>query len=93
MLIREITVADWPEVWPIVRDVVQAQQTFAYDAGLNAEQAHGIWIEAPPGLTVAIAEGRVVRTAKWGPTSPLTSPSRNPPWTDCNLQRLRAVVA
>lgn len=68
MLIRALTAADWPEVWPIVREIVRAQQTFAYDPCLTAEQAYGTWIEASPGLTVvAIAGGRVVGTAKMGP--------------------------
>jgi GNAT superfamily N-acetyltransferase len=68
VLIREFTTSDWPEVWPIVREIVQAQQTFVYDPGLTAEQAYGIWIEASPGLTVvAVADGRIAGTAKMGP--------------------------
>lgn len=68
MLIREFTAADWPEVWPILREIVRAQQTFAYDPDLTAEEAYGTWIEASPGLTVvAVADGRVVGTAKMGP--------------------------
>jgi GNAT superfamily N-acetyltransferase len=69
--IREFTAADWPELWPIVRDVVQAQETFTYDPGMSAEHAYDIWIERPPGLTVvAIADDRVVGTAKMGPNQP-----------------------
>jgi predicted N-acetyltransferase YhbS len=68
VLIRKFTASDWPEVWPIVREIVQAQQTFAYDPGLTAEQAYGTWIEASPGLTVvAVADGRIAGTAKMGP--------------------------
>jgi GNAT superfamily N-acetyltransferase len=69
VLVREFTAADWPEVWPIVRETARAQQTFAYDPRLTAEQAYGIWIEASPGLTVVAvaAGGRVVGTAKMGP--------------------------
>lgn len=68
VLIREFTAADWPELWPVVREVVRAQETFAYDPGMTAEQAHSTWIEASPGLTVvALADGRVVGTAKMGP--------------------------
>jgi ribosomal protein S18 acetylase RimI-like enzyme len=66
--IREFTAADWPEVRPIVRDVVQAQETFTYDPAMTAERAYDIWIECPPGLTVvAVADGRVVGSAKMGP--------------------------
>ncbi len=68
MQIREFTAADWPELWPIVRQVIQEQETFAYDPGMTAEQAYDVWAEVPPGLTVvAIADGRVVGTAKIGP--------------------------
>jgi hypothetical protein len=67
VLTREFTAADWPEVWPIVREIVRAQQTFAYYPGLTAEQAYDTWIEASRGLTVvAVADGRVVGTAKMG---------------------------
>jgi GNAT superfamily N-acetyltransferase len=66
--IREFTSADWPELWPIVRQVIQAEDTFAYDPGMTSEQAHTAWAEELPGLTVvAIADGRVVGTAKMGP--------------------------
>jgi ribosomal protein S18 acetylase RimI-like enzyme len=68
VLIREFTAADWPELWPIVQEVVQAQETFTYDPGMTEEQAYDIWIEVPPGLTVvAIAGDRVVGSAKMGP--------------------------
>lgn len=71
MEIREFTDADWPQVWPIVRDVVRAQETFPYDPAMTADQASGIWIEAPPGLTVVATEGgKVLGTAKMGPNRP-----------------------
>jgi len=51
-----------------MREVIQAQETFAYDPGMTAEQAHDVWAEVLPGLTVvAVNEGRVVGTAKMGP--------------------------
>ena len=59
--IREISEADWTQVWPIVRDVVEAAETFVYDPSMSSSQAWEIWVEAPPGLTVvAIEEHRVV---------------------------------
>jgi GNAT superfamily N-acetyltransferase len=68
MRIREFVEADWPRVWPIVRDVVQAEDTFPYDPSMTATQAHDIWIETPPGLTVVAVDGdRVLGTAKMGP--------------------------
>jgi len=66
--IREFADADWPDVWPIVREVTRAQETFTYDPLMTAEQARDIWVEAPPGLTVvAIEADRVVGSAKMGP--------------------------
>ena len=71
MQIREFVEGDWPRVWPIVREVVQAQETFAYEPAMTAAQAHDLWIEAPPGLTVVAVEGdRVLGTAKMGTNRP-----------------------
>ncbi|MGD0061907.1 MAG: GNAT family N-acetyltransferase [Streptosporangiaceae bacterium] len=69
--IRQIRETDWAQVWPIVRDVVRAAETFAYDPSMSSSQACQIWVEAPPGLTVvALEEHRVVGTAKMGPNHP-----------------------
>ncbi|MEH1058056.1 GNAT family N-acetyltransferase [Micromonospora sp. CPCC 206171] len=71
MLIREFTDADWPQVWPIVREVVVAADTFVYDPGLTEESARAMWVEAPPGVTVVAVDGdRVLGTAKIGPNKP-----------------------
>ncbi len=71
MEIREYAETDWPQVWPIVRDIVRAQETFPYDPAMTPDQAREIWIEAPPGLTVVATEdGQVVGTAKVGPNKP-----------------------
>jgi GNAT superfamily N-acetyltransferase len=69
--IREFAEADWGQVWPIVRDVVQAAETFTYDPAMTAGQAHDMWVEVPPGLTiVAVDGGRLLGTAKMGPNRP-----------------------
>jgi ribosomal protein S18 acetylase RimI-like enzyme len=69
--IREIRATDWAQVWPIVRDIVEAAETFAYDLSMSSSQARETWVEAPPGLTVvAIEENRIVGTAKMGPNYP-----------------------
>lgn len=71
MQIREFTEDDWPQVWPIIREVVRAADTFTYDPAMTAEQAYDIWVEAPPGLTVvAVEEDRVLGTAKMGTNRP-----------------------
>ena len=71
MQIRALVEADWPQVWPIVREVVQAADTFAYDPAMTEAQAHATWIEALPGLTVvAVERDRILGTAKMGPNRP-----------------------
>jgi GNAT superfamily N-acetyltransferase len=66
--IRSFVEPDWPQVWPIVRAIVQAADTFAYDPAMSEAQAHATWIEPPPGLTVVAADGdRILGTAKMGP--------------------------
>ncbi len=69
--IREFVEGDWCQVWPIVRNVVQAEETFAFDPSMTAAQAYGLWVEAPPGLTVVAVDGdRVLGTAKMGTNRP-----------------------
>jgi L-amino acid N-acyltransferase YncA len=69
--IRPATEDDWPVLWEIVRTVVAEGTSYAYPDDLTSEQAHGIWMEPPPGETVvAVVDGRVVGTAKWGPNRP-----------------------
>ena len=67
MEIRPFAEADWPLVWPIVRDVVRAADTFVYDPAMSEAEARAIWILPPPGRTVVAAEGtRILGTAKMG---------------------------
>jgi GNAT superfamily N-acetyltransferase len=71
MQIRPFTETDWLEVWPIVRQIVRAADTFAYDPAMTETEARAIWIESPPGLTVvALEDGRILGTAKMGPNRP-----------------------
>ena len=71
MLIREYTNTDWPSVWPIFQEVVNAGDTYAYDPRWSSEEARGVWVEAPPGRTVVACDGSsVLGTAKMGPNRP-----------------------
>ena len=71
MSIRPITEADWPGVWPIVEAVVREGETYAYPLDLGPDEAHDLWVERPPGLTVVLEEdGRILGTAKMGPNRP-----------------------
>jgi GNAT superfamily N-acetyltransferase len=71
MQIRAFVEADWREVWPIVREVVRAADTFAYDPAMTEAQARTAWLESAPGLTVVALDGeRILGTAKMGPNRP-----------------------
>ena len=71
MTIRPATDGDWASIWPIFREIVAAGETYAYPEDLTYEEAQGLWIEQPPGLTVVLEEdGRILGTAKMGPNRP-----------------------
>ncbi len=70
-MIREFVEADWPQVWPIFRDVVRAADTFTYDPATAEDEAREIWVEPAPGRTVVALDGeRVLGTAKMGTNRP-----------------------
>lgn len=70
-MIRPATDADWPAVWPIFSETVEAGETYAYPLGLSSDQARALWMEPPPGQTVVLVEdGEVLGTAKMGPNRP-----------------------
>lgn len=67
MRIRRFSEEDWPQLWPIVHNIVRTEETFAYDPAMTSAQAHDIWIEKPPGLTViAEDDDRIIGSAKMG---------------------------
>lgn len=72
--LRDAAAEDWPQIWPFFRDVVRAQETYAYDPAMTAEQGRAMWMEHPPGRTiVAVEDGpdaRVLGSAKMGPNKP-----------------------
>jgi L-amino acid N-acyltransferase YncA len=71
MEIRPFTETDWPQIWPIVRQIVRAADTFAYDPAMSETEARAIWIESPPGLTVVALENeRILGSAKLGQNRP-----------------------
>lgn len=63
--------ADWPQVWPFWRDIVEAGETYAYPLDLTSEQARELWTMRPPGVTVVVEhDGRVLGSATMGPNRP-----------------------
>lgn len=66
--IRELCEADWPQVWPIVREVVRAGDTYTYDPHMSADEAYDTWLTPPPGRTVVVDDvGMILGTAHMGP--------------------------
>ena len=69
--IRAADDPDWPAILPIVRAVVTAGDTYAYDAAWTDDELRAVWLERPPGRTVvAVDAGEVLGTAKLGPNRP-----------------------
>jgi len=65
LTIRRATLADWPQIWPMVRDVARDGTTFAYDPALTEEQAREDWMTPAPGRVVVACspETRVLGVA------------------------------
>lgn len=69
MIIRDAVDADWPAIWPVFREVVQARETYALDPDMPEADARALWLERPPARTVVAVDddGAVLGTAKMGP--------------------------
>jgi L-amino acid N-acyltransferase YncA len=63
-VIREARDGDWPQIWPIVHDVVTEQRTFPYDPAMTEPEARRTWLLDPPARVVVAVDGeRVTGTA------------------------------
>jgi hypothetical protein len=54
--IREAATDDWSDIWPIVREVVLAGDTFAYSPEMTDDEARELWMVAAPGRTTVAVE-------------------------------------
>lgn len=65
MLIRDVTAADWPAIWPFLRRIIAAGETYTWDRDISEERARATWLPAPPGRTVVAVDpdGTIVGTA------------------------------
>src|SRR5262249_15322117 len=46
--IREARERDWPQIGPIIHDVIPEQQTFAYDPAMSEDDAKRDWLLTAP---------------------------------------------
>ena len=71
MQIRDLEDDDWSQVWPIVREVIRAADTFTYDPAMTADQAYDVWVQRAPGRTVVAHEGdTIIATAHMNTNRP-----------------------
>lgn len=79
--IREAQEGDWPQIWPIIDDVITEQHTFPYDPAMSEHAARQVWLlPAPARVVVAADDHRVLGTANMyanrpGPGSHIASGS------------------
>lgn len=52
--VREATPSDWPAIWPVVREVVRAGDTFTYDPRMTEARARALWMVDSPGRTTVV---------------------------------------
>ncbi len=68
--LREATVADWPAIWALFREVIAAGESFAYDADTPEAVAKKLWAEPPAATFVAEENGQVIGTYYVRPNQP-----------------------
>lgn len=69
--VRDYDDRDWPAVWRIFQEIVNAGETYTYDPAWTSERARDVWVEGPPGHTVVAVDGsRVLGSAKIAPNRP-----------------------
>ncbi|HET8987590.1 MAG TPA: GNAT family N-acetyltransferase [Humibacillus sp.] len=70
--VRDYVDDDWPQVWPLIEEVVRAGDTFPYPTDLTEAEARPLWLENGPGgrVTVAVEGDRLLGTAKMGRNRP-----------------------
>ena len=82
MLIRDATNDDWLRIWPFLRTIVRAGETYAYDQDMDETTARALWLMGPPARTIVAVDdhGSVLGTANMyanrpGPGSHVASAS------------------
>jgi GNAT superfamily N-acetyltransferase len=58
--IRPMTPADFESFWPVFSDIIQAQETYAFDPDMTSEMAYELWCELPLKTFVAEKGGEIL---------------------------------
>ena len=45
MLIRDATLDDWPRIWPFMRQIAAAGETFSWDRDITEAEARDRWFQ------------------------------------------------
>ena len=82
MIVRDATPDDWASIWPFLREIVAAGETYAYEPGMDEATARDLWMVGPPARTIVAVDDAdaVVGTANMyanrpGPGSHVASAS------------------
>ena len=69
MKIREADAADWPAIWPILKEIGDAGETLTWDPERTEARARGGWMRETPGRTIVAVDddGIVVGSANTHP--------------------------
>ncbi len=62
LAIRLARSEDFARLWPILRDVIRAGETYALDPGLTQETVRDLWMQIPRATFVAERDGEVLGT-------------------------------
>jgi GNAT superfamily N-acetyltransferase len=69
--IRKYGDADWPQVYAIIREVIDAGETYAYDPDWTEDETRDVWVVTAPSRTIVAADGdRILGTAHLEPNRP-----------------------
>ena len=70
MILRDAVPTDWPAIWPFLRDIVAAGETYTLPRDLGEDEARGLWMGATRTVVATDDDGRVLGSAKFGPNQP-----------------------
>ena len=68
MTTTDASAQDWPAIWPILRQVAAAGETYCWPRAITEDRTRAIWMAPAPNLTLVLRDaGVVVGTATLHP--------------------------